>query len=54
MSESAMPPTNVSMAGLVLAILILANHFCRNVRIRGPIESWLGNVETAMFEAVRK
>ncbi|XP_051881424.1 dynein axonemal heavy chain 6-like [Pristis pectinata] len=26
----------------------------RNVRIRGPIESWLGNMETAMFEAVRK
>ncbi|XP_067884712.1 dynein axonemal heavy chain 6-like [Heterodontus francisci] len=26
----------------------------RNVRIRGPIEQWLGNVESAMFESVKK
>ncbi|XP_078069639.1 dynein axonemal heavy chain 6-like [Mustelus asterias] len=26
----------------------------RNIRIRGPIEQWLGNVETAMFESVKK
>ncbi|GCC20829.1 hypothetical protein chiPu_0019397, partial [Chiloscyllium punctatum] len=26
----------------------------RNVRIRGPIEQWLGNVESSMFESVKK
>ncbi|XP_078256078.1 dynein axonemal heavy chain 6-like [Rhinoraja longicauda] len=49
-SQSTRPP-------VVLMIKSAENEslpISRNVRIRGPIESWLGNVEIAMFEAVRK
>ncbi|ESO83512.1 hypothetical protein LOTGIDRAFT_133247 [Lottia gigantea] len=28
--------------------------YCRNIRARGPVEQWLGTVESGMFETVKK
>ncbi|XP_072106568.1 dynein axonemal heavy chain 6-like, partial [Mobula birostris] len=49
-SQSARPPVVLMVKSAENENLPLP----RNVRIRGPIESWLGNMESAMFEAVRK
>ncbi|XP_059839458.1 dynein axonemal heavy chain 6-like [Hypanus sabinus] len=49
-SQSARPPVVLMLKSAENENLPLP----RNVWIRGPIESWLGNMESAMFEAVRK
>ena len=34
--------------------LYIIINYIRNVRARGPVEQWLGSVENAMFDIVKK
>ena len=37
-----------------MCFLYIIINYIRNVRARGPVEQWLGSVENAMFDIVKK